>query len=72
MKSKNLESIEEIAVIVVDIGKDTFHLVGFDDVGHSPEGRRQPKHDIRSAAATGGPSYRLGGKPSFAAYANAS
>jgi len=30
MKSENLE---EIAVIGVDIGKDTFHLVGFDQTG---------------------------------------
>lgn len=33
MKSKNLENIDEIAVIGVDIGKDTFHLVGFDHAG---------------------------------------
>lgn len=31
MKSQNPEDIDEIAVIGVDIGKDTFHLVGFDD-----------------------------------------
>lgn len=33
MKSKNAEYIDEIAVIGVDIGKDTFHLVGFDHAG---------------------------------------
>ncbi len=34
MKSKNPEDLGEVAVIGVDIGKDTFHLVGFDDAGH--------------------------------------
>jgi transposase len=35
MQSKKTENIDvEIAVIGVDIGKDTFHLVGFDDAGH--------------------------------------
>jgi|GEM_PF-3207723 len=33
MKSKNSEDIDKIAVIGVDIGKDTFHLVGFDEAG---------------------------------------
>ena len=33
MKSKKPEDIGEIAVIGVDIGKDTFHLVGFDHAG---------------------------------------
>ncbi len=33
MKSKNAENIDEIAVVGVDIGKDTFHLVGFDHAG---------------------------------------
>ncbi|SHL74607.1 Transposase [Roseovarius marisflavi] len=33
MKSKKPEDIGEIAVIGVDIGKDTFHLVGFDQSG---------------------------------------
>ncbi len=33
MKSKILEVIDEIAVIGVDIGKETFHLVGFADTG---------------------------------------
>jgi len=33
MKSKNPEELGEIAVIGVDIGKDTFHLVGFDHAG---------------------------------------
>lgn len=33
MKSKNPEDIDGIAVIGVDIGKDTFHLVGFDHAG---------------------------------------
>ncbi|UWQ80251.1 IS110 family transposase [Leisingera sp. S132] len=33
MKSKNSEDIGEVAVIGVDIGKDTFHLVGFDHAG---------------------------------------
>ncbi len=33
MKPKTLEHINEIAVIGVDIGKDTFHLVGFDEAG---------------------------------------
>ena len=35
MQSKKKENIDvEIAVIGVDIGKDTFHLVGFDHAGH--------------------------------------
>lgn len=34
MKSKNPENIDEVVVIGVDIGKDTFHLVGFDHAGH--------------------------------------
>lgn len=33
MKSKNPEDIDGIVVIGVDIGKDTFHLVGFDHAG---------------------------------------
>lgn len=33
MKSKKSENMEDIAVIGVDIGKDTFHLVGFDHAG---------------------------------------
>jgi len=33
IKSKNPEDIDEIAVMGADIGKDTFHLVGFDDAG---------------------------------------
>ena len=33
MKTKTPEGIDEIAVIGVDIGKDTFHLVGFDHSG---------------------------------------
>ena len=33
MKTKTPEGIDEIAVIGVDIGKDTFHLVGFDHAG---------------------------------------
>ncbi len=33
MKSKNPDDTDEIAVIGVDIGKDTFHLVGFDQSG---------------------------------------
>ncbi|WP_417837928.1 hypothetical protein [Tritonibacter scottomollicae] len=33
MKSKTSENIDEIAVIGVDISKDTFHLVGFDEAG---------------------------------------
>lgn len=35
MQTKKTEDIDvEIAVIGVDIGKDTFHLVGFDIAGH--------------------------------------
>ena len=35
MQSKKTKYIDvEIAVIGIDIGKDTFHLVGFDDAGH--------------------------------------
>ena len=34
MKSKNPEDLGEVAVIGVDIGKDTFHLIGFDLAGH--------------------------------------
>ena len=37
MKSENPE---EIAVIGVDIGKDRFHLVGFDQTGQRVLGRR--------------------------------
>ncbi|NEK25261.1 IS110 family transposase, partial [Sulfitobacter sp. JBTF-M27] len=33
MSMKNVEDLSELAVIGVDIGKDVFHLVGFDDVG---------------------------------------
>ena len=33
MKSKTPEGLVEVVVIGVDIGKDTFHLVGFDDAG---------------------------------------
>lgn len=33
MNSKNLEDVGEVVVLGVDIGKDTFHLVGFDDAG---------------------------------------
>jgi hypothetical protein len=30
MHAKKKGSVEELAVIGIDIGKDTFHLVGFD------------------------------------------
>lgn len=33
MKLNKPEDIDEIVVIGVDIGKDTFHLVGFDQAG---------------------------------------
>ena len=33
MKSKSPECIAEVAVIGVDIGKDSFHLGGFDHGG---------------------------------------
>ncbi len=34
MGMKKIEDLSELAVIGVDIGKDVFHLVGFDDDGH--------------------------------------
>jgi len=34
MKSRTPEDLGEVTVIGVDIGKDTFHLVGFDHEGH--------------------------------------
>jgi len=34
MKSRKPEDLGEVTVIGVDIGKDTFHLVGFDHEGH--------------------------------------
>lgn len=33
MKSKKPEDLDKVTVIGVDIGKDTFHLVGFDNAG---------------------------------------
>ncbi len=33
MCAKKTESLDELAVVGVDLGKDTFHLVGFDRVG---------------------------------------
>ena len=33
MCAKKTGSLEDLAVIGVDIGKDTFHLVGFDRAG---------------------------------------
>ena len=34
MSVKKLEDLSKLAVVGVDIGKDVFHLVGFDDVGN--------------------------------------
>ena len=33
MSHQRSSDLEELSVVGVDIGKDTFHLVGFDDVG---------------------------------------
>ena len=33
MGGKSTDSLESLSVVGVDIGKDTFHLVGFDDNG---------------------------------------
>ena len=33
MRAKKVEQIEDLAVVGVDIGKDVFHLVGFDRNG---------------------------------------
>ena len=33
MRAKKTEQIEDLAVVGVDIGKDVFHLVGFDRDG---------------------------------------
>ncbi len=33
MSMKKVEDLSKLAVVGVDIGKDVFHLVGFDDVG---------------------------------------
>lgn len=33
MCAKKTGSLEDLAVVGVDIGKDTFHLVGFDRAG---------------------------------------
>ncbi len=34
MSMKKVEDLSKLAVVGVDIGKDTFHLVGFDDDGN--------------------------------------
>ena len=34
MHSTKIEGLEDLSVVGVDIGKDTFHLVGFDGGGN--------------------------------------
>jgi hypothetical protein len=49
MHAKKKGSTEELAVVGIDIGKETFHLVGFDRSGQLVM-RKQIKRLARSAA----------------------
>ena len=48
MKSKKPEDIGEVSVIGVDIGKDTFHLVGFDQSGERILRKRIKRLSLKS------------------------
>lgn len=49
MKSKKPEDLDKVTVIGVDIGKDTFHLVGFDHSDHRVLRKRIKRLALKSA-----------------------